>query len=285
MNNECKIVQVERLDNITIHRALEDAVNEINWRIHSKNFKELFIDISNPVVESIGISWSNPNHPTAKYINIISTDHNPPLMERLLENIEPHDKVIFSCWEDEKIKLHFIKEYSFKLFRKTYMERFPVHSLLNKLQTIDDNFKILSLQQVLENPLLEKDLFQLLKHNYEQTHLHNVVKDVSWENWREMLLNDMPDLNLSYVVVENDRAGAYIFVHQIDNVHYEIGWVGKRSPINLHGILKKQLIQLAANGVKTVEFEIDTTDYFAYEFSKLLELDHKKSWNSYILND
>jgi len=50
---------------------------------------------------------------------------------------------------------------------------------------------------------------------------------------------------------------------------------------NLLPILKQQLIQLQRQGVKTVEFEIDTTNHMAWQFAALLQLEKKKSWNSY----
>ena len=54
-------------------------------------------------------------------------------------------------------------------------------------------------------------------------------------------------------------------------------------PTNLLPILKKQLIQLQSQGVKTIEFEIDTTNHMAWQFAELLQLEKKKSWNSYYL--
>ena len=74
---------------------------------------------------------------------------------------------------------------------------------------------------------------------------------------------------------------AYIFLHPISPDHYEVGWVGMNNSTNLLPILKQQLIQLQRQGVKTVEFEIDTTNHMAWQFAALLQLEKKKSWNSY----
>ena len=279
-----KTMKVKQLTSFKIDDTIKDAVNDIQWRIESNNFKELFIEVCNEIIEGIAISWTNAFHPTAKYISIISTDYNHQLMENLLEQIAPQNKVIFSCWENEKDKLRYIDKFSFTLFRRTFMESYSIDYLINRLQLIDEEPTILTLQQVLSNSPLEKNLFQLLKHNYEQTHLDNEANDIPWDKWREVLLRDNPDPQISHIAVENDCVTAYIFVHQVNNEHYEIGWMGKSSSFNLHTILSKQLKQLAANGVKTVEFEVDTTDYFAYEFADTLELDKKQSWNSYVLN-
>ncbi|ATP40913.1 hypothetical protein CSE16_13120 [Solibacillus sp. R5-41] len=285
MKNERKIIGIDKLDDYEIHLALKEGITEFEWRIQAKKYKELFVEVCNDIVGGIGISWTNSNHPTAKYIHVISDIAGNNLMEKLLHNNSPHTKVIFSCWEDEKDKILLIHQFNFKLFRKTFMERYDVDFLVQKLQTTDSIPAFLSLQQILNNPLLEKDLFQLLKHNYEQTHLHNPAKEVGWQTWKDNLMEDEIDLDLSYIAIDNGRVSAYIFVHPINQDHYEIGWVGKRNNFNLTSILKKQLIQLAHNGVKTVEFEIDTTDYNAYQFANILDLDSKRSWNSYILEN
>lgn len=284
MTTPFTIVQVDHFDHYLLNTNLEAALDKLNWRITSKNYKELFIALSDQTIEGIGISWANPNHPTAKYVHFISSKPIPQLIEKLIEKSAPQNKIIFSCWEDEENKIDLITEFNFKLFRKTYMESYTIEFLQQNLQRIQEKKHTYSLKQLLLNPLLEKDLFALLKHNYEQTHLHNEAKNVSWEAWRDMLLSDTPDLNLSSVIVENNIVCAYIFLHQTEKHHYEIGWIGKRNDYNLHALLKKQLTELAALGIKTVEFEVDTTDFFAYEFAKLLNLDNKKSWNSYILN-
>lgn len=282
--NRYEIIQVQQLNGLKINDTIKDEVTKIQWRIQSNNFKELFIGVRNNIIEDIGISWTNAFHPTAKYISIISTEINAKLMEKLLEQVAPQNKVVFSCWEDDKEKVQYMDEFSFTLFRKTYMESYSIKFLLDRLQMIDDSVTTLTLQQVLANPTFEKDLFQLLKHNYEQTHLHNEANNFPWDKWREILLSDNPDPHISYIAVEQNCVSAYIFVHPVSSEHYEIGWMGTKNSFDLHTILKRQLKKLAANGVKTVEFEIDTTDYFAYVFAELLDLNNKSSWNSYVLN-
>lgn len=45
------------------------------------------------------------------------------------------------------------------------------------------------------------------------------------------------------------------------------------------------LIGLQNKGITSVEFEVDTTDYNAWQFADLLDLKSKIGWYSYILKN
>ena len=66
-------------------------------------------------------------------------------------------------------------------------------------------------------------------------------------------------------------------------MHYEIGWVGHKETGDLLPLLKQALIGLHNKNVKSVEFEIDSTNYMTWQFAELLDFNTKKSWNSYII--
>ncbi|WP_150284454.1 hypothetical protein [Rummeliibacillus sp. TYF-LIM-RU47] len=278
-----KIIQVDKIEAQYLNQRIIEGLQKMNGRINSNNYEELFVALKDSSIEGIGISWTNSNHPTAKYIDFCFAIPIPQLMERLLKYTAPHNKVILSCWEDEIDKIGIAKESGFSVFRKTYMERYSIKYIMNRLQATPIPHTGYSLREVLKDARLTEDLFRLLKHNYEQTHLANEAKDVSWELWREKLLNDNPDLDLSYIIVNDNQISAYMFLHKTEDYHYEVGWMGKRRHVDiLPGLLKKQLIDLEAEGIQTVEFEIDTTDYFAYEFCEILDLKYKKSWDSFL---
>ncbi|MFG3611542.1 hypothetical protein [Rummeliibacillus stabekisii] len=265
-----KIIQVDKIESQYLNQRIIEGLKKMNGRINSNNYEELFVALKDSSIEGFGISWTNSNHPTAKYIDFCSAIPIPQLMERLLKYSAPHNKVILSCWEDEIDKIEIAKESGFSVFRKTYMERYSIKYIINRLQATPIPHTGYSLREVLKDARLTEDLFHLLKHNYEQTHLANEAKDVSWELWREKLLND-------------NQISAYMFLHKTEDCHYEVGWMGKRRHVDiLPRLLKKQLIDLEAEGIQTVEFEIDTTDYFAYEFCEILNLKNKKSWDSFL---
>ena len=277
------IQQVQALENVRLNALLIEPLQPVQWRIDAQRFTELFIVTENDQVNGIGISWTNPNHPTAKYIQIIATDYQPQLMQALLKNMDGHNKVILSCWEYETEKLVYVKNFGFQLFRKTYMERYGVNDLLQKLQHVPEIANGFALQQIIDDAPLEKQLFSLVKVNYEQTHLHNEAKEKEWQFWRAAVLEDTPDLKVPCIVIGDDgEINAYMFVHPVEENHVEIGWMGKTNSFQMQRLLKTILLHLAKSCIQTVEFEIDTTDYFAYELADLLALKYKISWDSYI---
>ncbi|WP_339176329.1 hypothetical protein MKY51_07770 [Solibacillus sp. FSL R5-0691] len=282
MKHNSIIIKIDNLEQYKIGNHLKESLKDVLWRIQSNSYDELIAEVFNDIVIAIGMSWNNPNHPFAKYIYIAGTVSNE-LMNELLILQPPYDRIIFSCWENEQEKIQLIQQFQFQLFRKTFMENYTINDLLQKINEKDEPLLLVSLEQILKEPTLEEDLFKLLKYSYEHTHLHNPAKEVAWQSWKNSLLNEAPDLQLSFTVIENKRVTAYIFLHPINNEHYEIGWVGQQGNTDLLVILKEQLKRLREKGIKTVEFEVDTTDYNAWQFAEILDLNKKLSWNSYIL--
>jgi len=283
MNTNQTIQKIDTINDFKLDDTLKQKLAELEWRFQFNNFTELFAQISADTVTGIGMSWTSAFHPYAKYIDVIAKNAADELMNHLLAGTATHDKIILSCWDYELEKIQLLKQFQFKLFRKTYMETYEISTLLEQLEQEQSTHTFIPLLEILNEPTLEQNLFQLLKSNYEQTHLDNPVKDVSWQTWKEILVDDTPDFHLSFVAVKENNVTAYIFLHPISTDHYEIGWVGMKNPTNLLPILKQQLIELQRQGVKTVEFEIDTTNHMAWQFAALLQLEQKKSWNSYYL--
>lgn len=280
-NNEL-IIQLTHTIDYKFSDELEEALKDIQWRLNSNKFLELFAEIEGKTIIGIGISWLNAFHPHAKYIRVVSSYSSHALMENLLQKISPQEHVIYSCWSDENTTLQHLENWDFQLFRKTYMDFYNVNELLAKMPMHHSSATFLTLEEVLQQPKLVEALFQLVKLNYEKTHLHNRVKEMTWQMWKEDLLEEAPDLQLSYIALEQNEVVAYIFLHPSNNTAYEVGWVGTSTDFDLHIILRKQLHKLKENGILNVVFEVDTTDFHASQFSALLTLNEKKSWNSYM---
>jgi hypothetical protein len=282
MNPSSTIIKINQIDPFQLNEHLKDSLKEVYWRIQGNHFNELFGEMLNDSIKAIGISWNSPFHPHAKYIDFTPTISDE-LFHKLLSLSSPHDRIAFSCWETENEKIERIKPFQFQLFRKTYIEKYNVNDLLQKLTQIEVISNYRSLKEIIGRPHLEEELFNLLKQNYKQTHLDNPEKDVDWQTWKEILLDDTPDLELSIVVLHNNHVASYIFLHPVDETHYEIGWVGQKETGDLLPLLKQALIGLHKKGVITVEFEIDTTNYMTWQFAELLDFKTKQSWNSYII--
>lgn len=282
MHAKAPIIQLVNLSAYEVSDSLQKALKDIQWRLHSNNFLELFAQVEGETVIGIGISWLNDFHPHAKYIRVVSNYDFDSFIEKLVHRFSPQEHVIYSCWSDDNDTIQFLQNQDFQLFRKTYLETCNVNDLLAKMPTPPSTATFLSLEEVLQQPRLEKPLFQLIKLNYEKTHLHNPVKEMPWQMWKEELLADTPDMQLSYIALEKNEVIAYIFMHPSNGSVFEVGWLGTRSDFDLHIILKKQLHKLKGKGILDVAFEVDTTDFHAWKFAALLTLKEKKSWNSYL---
>ena len=274
--------KVESLQGFKLHEDVIAMLQPIEWRIERGRYRELFIEENEQQVMGVGVSWSNSMHPTAKYVNVSSIGEGEELLQSLLKEVKPFNKVVSYCNESNNASIQLLEKYGFHLFRKTYEVSYFITDILNKLSNIDQEIETTPLVEIQKDKFLTEQLFRLLKKCYEETHLHNEASDLSWQEWRDMLYKDNPHLNFSKVVVQEGQVCGYIFIHPKSETECEIGWVGKSIEFPLVYVLKKQLLELQAAGYTMVGFEIDTTDQFAYEFAKFLQLEQQESGNSYM---
>lgn len=274
--------KVENLQGLKLHEDVIKMLQPIFWRIERGHYRELFVEGNEQLVTGVGVSWSNSMHPTAKYVNVSSIGEGDELLQSLLKEVEPFNKVVSSYDASDIVSIQLLEKYDFQLFRKTYEVSYLIVELLNRLTNIDAEIVTTPLVEIQKDEMLTEQLFRLLKKNYEQTHLQNEASDLLWQEWRNILYKDKPHLQLSKVVVQKGQVGGYIFIHPISETECEIGWVGKSVDFPLIDVLKQQLLELQAAGFIVVGFEIDTTDHFAYEFAQFLQLGQQKSRNSYM---
>lgn len=272
---------MEQLGDYQVAPELLKQLDEVQWRLNKQKYNELVLAVNEQSVFGLALSWTNAFHPTAKYVRHYGVA--PQLLDQLLEKVTPQNKVQYSCFEDETEQILLFEQKGFTLFRKTYMESIQIEVLLVALTPAQLQENLRSLHEILQNHEQRESLFKLLKFNYEQSHLHNEVADYTWQDWEGHLLGDEPDLDLSYVVVEENEVKGYIMIHKNSEDHYEVGWVGQRESCDLQGILKRQLIAMQNRGAKTVEIEVDTTDHFAMQLFEFMDFTKIKSWNSYVL--
>ncbi len=276
-----EIKRVEQLGDYQVAPALLKQLDEVQWRLKKQKYNELVLAVNEQSVFGLALSWTNAFHPTAKYVRHYGVA--PQLLDQLLEKVTPQNKVVYSCFEDETEQILLFEQKGFTLFRKTYMESIQIEALLVALTPAQLQENLRSLHEVLQNNEQRESLFKLLKFNYEQSHLLNEVADYTWQDWEGHLLGDEPDLDLSYVVVEENEVKGYIMIHKNSEDHYEVGWVGLSEGGDLQGTLKRQLMAMQNRGAKTVGIEVDTTDHFAMQLFEFMDLEQIKSWNSYVL--
>lgn len=275
---------IQKLDNLEEYQLLPsiaDKIKQIEPRIQSGKYLTLIASFAGQLIDGVAISWTNSMHPHALYSKVVSADSGEDLMDYLIKSNKSYTKVITSCFSDEAAEVSKVKKMGFVEFRKTYEVEIEIEILLEKLAYSDNCNNHATLQEALKNEQVGESLFQLLKVNYEQTHLDNPVAQLPWQEWKKILLEDTPDLKTSKILLNDGLVRGYSFVHPIIEEHYEIGWMAYGEQNELQEALRTQLGELKNRGIRTVGFEIDTTDHFAYSLKEILGLEKERSWNSY----
>lgn len=281
---EHKQIVKEQLDWNELPVPLQTQFEDIKMRFIKGNFIEQIIIKNDSTIEGVGVSWKNSLHPTAKYIRFAGTNITQ-LSQSLIENREGFNKIVSSCYESNIETIEVLQRLGFELFRKTYMFTKPIREVVQfNPNSHASSVEIHTLKEIQKNEYLEESLFKLVKANYEETHLKNEVKNMTWQMWSNLLYEDHPHFEFSKVVVAEDEVIAYIFVHTLNEKEVEIGWVGKDKLHNfpLQYLLHTVLISLQTAGWVMATFEIDTTDIYAMEFTDILTIENVESWNSYI---
>ena len=142
-NNEL-IIQLTHTIDYKFSDELEEALKDIQWRLNSNKFLELFAEIEGKTIIGIGISWLNAFHPHAKYVRVLSNNSSHTFIEKLLHTISPQEHVIYSCWNDDNATLELLQNWDFLLFRKTYIETYNVNDLLVTMPTHPSSTTLLS---------------------------------------------------------------------------------------------------------------------------------------------
>jgi len=276
----------QKLASLTGYEVLPSIANKIKQiepRIQSGKFLTLIASFTGKTIDGVAMSWINLMHPNAIYSKVVSAESGEDLLDCLIESSGSYTRVITSCFSDETEEISIVESRGFAEFRKTYEVEVEIEILLEKLFDYTSDSSLLSLQEALRDEQIEESLFNLLKVNYEQTHQDNPAAELTWQDWKEILLEDTPDLQSSKVILSDGKVSGYSFVHPITENHSEIGWMAYGKQKELQKILHTQLLELKNKESKTVGFEIDTTDHFAYSLREVLELDKERSWNSYKL--
>ena len=165
--------KVENLQGFKLHKDVSKMLQPIFWRIERGKYRELFVEENEQQVTGVGVSWSNLMHPTAKYIEVSSIGEGDFLLQSLLKEVKPFNKVVSSCYESNIGTIQLLEKYDFQLFRKTYEVSYSIDEVVNNLSNIDGEIETAPLVEIQKDELLTEQLFRLLKKNYELTHLHN----------------------------------------------------------------------------------------------------------------
>ncbi|KFM99187.1 hypothetical protein DJ93_324 [Bacillus clarus] len=151
------------------------------------------------------------------------------------------------------------------------------HNTLYNLQT---------LSEIISKDTLMKKLAQLVKTNYEKTHLANPVATYNLETWREMILvNDLIADGSFLFLNEQEEIIAYSFLHTSEkNNTLELGWCGTNTIQNLHllqQLVIKQITYANKHGYSFLQGEFDSTSGYGIEILKSCPFQPCPTWITY----
>jgi len=277
--------QLKKVITICSEEHLLNLVDSSNLKLAMTVFAEDFL------IGSI-IVWTNNFHPYCTYFKILIHPQNfeTEIAEKLLSKLDELEGMKLplqtSLWESE---INFKKLYEkkgFKEIRRTFLTKlltadFKVHPLINK------NLRIKSLQEIVTNEILFENLIVLVKRNYQQAHLVNPVADKEFSVWKKLILSEDIDLNGSYVLLNNDESDilAYSLFHipeELDTI--EFGWCGADEYQNaklIQQLISKQLQYAVQHNIKSIVGEFDTTDFYAMEIFRYLQISSSRTLITY----
>lgn len=238
------------------------------------------------------IAWKSSMHPNCIYFHMVVNPlyQSLPVQEKLFDKVDSLETRLplqTSLWETTIGTTEFLESKDFQVLRKTYMPQLSVRECSSLTAPIITHGKLNRLREITSDENLLNKLVQLVKYNYEQTHLGNPITELSISNWKQLILADDCDLEGSYVLV--DPAGteilAYSFIHSSGNRDtLELGWCGslEEDSISLIPQLVLHQIQYAReHGYEFLEGEFDTTSQYAMQVLRTIPFPPCPAWVTY----
>ncbi|MED3656292.1 hypothetical protein P4489_18630 [Heyndrickxia sporothermodurans] len=239
------------------------------------------------------IAWTSSFHPYCTYFRILSNPLYSKLKieEKLLSTLEKLEEINFpiqtSIWETSVNLKRVYENNGFKEIRRTYMPKLTVSDIKEELPDCSNEYRIITLAEVLSNRKLMDRLTHVVKDNYEKTHIVNPVASVGVKKWRELIVSDDIIANGSFIYVDKNENNiiAYSFLHESDKKNsFELGWCGvsNNQKKNLvPQLIFQQIKYCIKKDVKFIIGEFDTTDQYALEVLQSFPFAPCPTWITY----
>lgn len=234
----------------------------------------------NEMLVGLITAWKSEFHPYCTYFAMVTKPHigfeiESVLIEALYNFKEIELPLQTSIWETSYGLKSFYEEVEFLEVRRTYMPLLRTSKI--DIQEVFPDFNgqdicIQNLNNIVNDKALKLKLINLLRENYEKAHTVNPVGVHSVQKWEELIFNEETIQSGSFIVLKHNEIQAYSLLHYSNTPNqFEFGWRGTKenTDVRLMLILTAAQINFAIeNGVKYIEAEIDTTDYFSVEMLK-----------------
>lgn len=239
------------------------------------------------------LAWENPFHPEATYFKILTEAEyateriKKTFFHKIREEADRGQAFITSVIETAISSRDFYEKNGFKEIRRTFMPSLVVEEILDSLVAKElKEGKIKSLAEVLEEEYSFSQLADLVKNNYEASHYVNPVKEMSVEEWKELITAEDILKEGSFILFNDEgEVIAYSFLHRSENEDtLELGWCGGSSFDRagaLPYLVGKQINYARERDVQYILGEFDTTDPFGMEVMRTFTFRPFPAWISY----
>lgn len=184
----------------------------------------------------------------------------------------------------------FLEDLGFKLYRSTYEPQIDTSKIEIDKQRMKDyidkhDLEVLALSDIKSDNEL-KEVFELAKDSYTQSHLDNPVKEVNAEGWGNIIIEDLVSQG-SFILKKEKKVIAFALMHENDELGMDLGWRGvaeKYDSIRHESIeiLTNLQIEYTKESKKRILYlEIDSTDKWSLEMMSFLKLKKINRWLSY----
>lgn len=184
----------------------------------------------------------------------------------------------------------FLEELGFKLYRSTYEPQIDTSRIEIDKQRMEEyinkeDLEILSLSDMKSDNEL-KEVFELAKGCYTQSHLDNPVKEINVEMWGNIVKEDFIAQG-SFVLKKEKKVIAFALMHENDELGMDLGWRGVAEE---YDSMRHESIKLLTNlqigyakesRKRILYLEIDSTDKWSLEMMSFLKLKKINRWLSY----
>jgi len=248
--------------------------------VHIKNNICTYEAYEKEMLVGLITAWKSEFHPYCTYFAMVTKPHigfeiESVLIEALYNFKEIELPLQTSIWESSYRLKTFYEEVGFLEIRRTYMpllktSKIDFHEVFPDFN--EQDICIQDIKSIGDHKELKFKLINLVRENYEKAHTVNPVGVHSFQKWEELIFNEDTIQTGSFVILKDNEIQAYSLLHYSNTPdQFEFGWRGTKenTDVRLMLILTAYQINFAIeNGVKYIEAEVDTTDYFSVEMLK-----------------
>lgn len=244
--------------------------------LSSPYLKCAYSAISHKKIVGAIFAWHSTFHPHCTYLKMLIHPHFKferiakkmlLIIDRQPDLIQPLQTLVE---EDAVAYCDFFESNGFVEIRKTFLPLIPVQHQ-SVLESSDLEYTVKSLGEIHTDKYFIEKLTDLVKFNYEETHLDNPVAEIALDKWKQLIFADdlIMDGSLLYIDETTQKILAYSFLHESEeDDRLELGWCG--SERNQHIQLISELLSAQKNyaqkqGYHFIVGECDTTSPFAME--------------------